>query len=117
MKDIDKEEINIGIENIKNEIMRFYITLNMEQDFIETIKAYHSKYLKEWEKFPENYLKISNGNRKPSKNSKHLEWLKEVGYFKSLKPTKTFIIFPFILLDFLFNPLSDNLLPSVVSFI
>lgn len=77
-----------GYNTVKNEIMRFYITLNMEQDFLETIKAYHPKHLKEWEKFPENYLKMSNGNRKPSKNSKHLEWLKEIGYFKSLKPTK-----------------------------
>jgi len=77
-----------GYNTVKNEIMRFYITLNMENDFIETIKSYHSKHSKEWERFPANYLKNSNGNRKPSKNTKHIEWLKEIGYFKSLKPTK-----------------------------
>lgn len=82
------EGVWAGYNFVKDEIMRFYITLNQEHDFLETINQFHSQHFSEWKNFPEHYLRVSNNNRKPSKNTKHLEWLKDIGYYKALKPTK-----------------------------
>ena len=71
-----------GYNNVKDEIMRFYIALNKEDEFVEVIKKFHSKHLHVWESFPSKYLAAVNGNRLPTKNSLHIEWLKNVGALK-----------------------------------
>lgn len=68
-----------GYNYVKEEIFRFYISLNKEDEFLKIIKNNHPRFFSNWEHFPQKYLEVVEGNRSPSKNSNHLEWLKNVG--------------------------------------
>ncbi len=77
-----------GFKFVELEIMRFYICLNQEDRFLEIIKKYWSENYGEWVNYPSKYLKATQGNRKASKNRVHLQWLKEIGYFKTESASK-----------------------------
>lgn len=67
---------------VKDEVMRFYIALNQEDEFLKLINEHHENFYHVWKHFPKKYLEVTQGNRSPSKNSKHLEWLNVIGYAK-----------------------------------
>lgn len=73
----------LGYNETKNEIMRFFISLNQEQEFLNIINQKWSSFFKNWCNFPSKYLEATGGNRAPSKFSKHIEWLKKVGALKT----------------------------------
>lgn len=71
-----------GYNFVKEEIFRFYIALNKEDEFLKIIKNNHPRFFSNWEHFPSKYLEVVEGNRSPSKNSSHLDWLKSIGVLK-----------------------------------
>lgn len=71
-----------GYNFVENEIMRFFICLNKEDEFLNIIESNWPEYLKTWLEYPIKFLNKTDGNRLPSKNSKHLDWLKKIGYLK-----------------------------------
>ncbi|MGL4997858.1 MAG: DUF5906 domain-containing protein, partial [Cetobacterium sp.] len=73
-----------GYNYTKNEIFRFYIALNQEEEFLNILQSNWGGYYQSWKDFPTKYLSITDGNRMPSKNTDHIEWLKKVGALKAV---------------------------------
>ena len=68
--------IDLGLNMVLEEVARFYICLNSEEEFekINKFKAYKGKTAE--------ILKEVDNDRNPVEGSKHLKWLKQVGYIK-----------------------------------
>ncbi|MGL5057548.1 MAG: DUF5906 domain-containing protein [Fusobacteriaceae bacterium] len=72
-----------GYNLVKEEVFRFYIALNQEEEFLKVIQNNWEKHYHSWKEFPKKYLEVTEGNRAPSKNSQHVTWLKSVGALKA----------------------------------
>lgn len=78
----------LGYEYTYREIMRFYIALNKEDEFIKVISEKHLPYINVWKNYPKNYLNFTNNKRNSTKNSDHEKWLLELGYYKKKASSK-----------------------------